>query len=157
LLENGHGLFVTRKKSATIFAPRGEVENVAGQMFGDYNICISIFPNSFFVLDATGLISHSYWPDGPGRSVIDLVQFGQETQDIEYFQQLHTTIQPVLDEDWGLFGRMQRSLETGASTGIPLNYQERAIYWLQQEIDRQMGPERVPEHFRVPGRLAPEF
>jgi phenylpropionate dioxygenase-like ring-hydroxylating dioxygenase large terminal subunit len=157
LLDEGHSLFVTRKKSATIFAPAARVENVAGQMFADYNVCISVFPNSYLVLDATGFISHSYWPDGPSRCVIDLVQFGPESHDLEYYQELHKTIQPVLDEDWRLFAGIQRSIETGVSTGIPLNYQERAVYWLQQQIDCKIGSERIPERLRVAARLTPEL
>ena len=45
---------------------------------------------------------------------------------------------------------MQRSLETGASPTMHLGYQERALYWMQQEIDRRIGPERIPEQLRVP-------
>jgi phenylpropionate dioxygenase-like ring-hydroxylating dioxygenase large terminal subunit len=155
LLKNGQSVFITRKKSATIFAPRNEVENVAGALYADYNICLSVFPNSYLLLDATGFVTHSYWPDGPSRCVIDFSQYGLMSDDEEYFRQLHTAIEPVLDEDWRLFGRMQRSLESGGSATIPISYPERAIYWLQEEKDRRIGSERIPDHLRVREVLAP--
>ena len=38
---------------------------------------------------------------------------------------------------------------------IPLNYQERRIYHLHEEIDRVIGPEKLPEALRVAPRLEP--
>ena len=155
LLQNGHSRFVARKKSGTILTPEHKAENVAGEMFGEYNICLSVFPNSFLLLDPASLILHSYWPDGPSRCIVEFTQFGLDSQDEAYFQQMHTVMEPVLDEDWRLFGPLQRSLETGVSTTIPLGYQERAIYWLQEEIDRRIGAEHIPERLRVCQMLAP--
>jgi choline monooxygenase len=38
--------------------------------------------------------------------------------------------------------------------GVPINYQERRIWNLHEQIDRTIGLERVPEHLRVPQLLA---
>ena len=75
---------------------------------------------------------------------------GPESADVDYYEQLFSVMEPVLREDWQLFPRMQRSLETGASPTMRLGYQERALYWMQQEIDQRIGPERIPEQLRVP-------
>ena len=155
LLRNGLSWFAARKKSATILAPKQQVENVAGSTFADYNICLKVFPNNFYVLDATGFVYHTYWPDGPGRSVVEFTQMGLESDPVEYHDQMFEVMEPVLQEDWRLFPRMQRSMETGASRSIPLGYQERAIYWLNEEIDRKIGSERVPEDLRIQQILSP--
>ena len=50
---------------------------------------------------------------------------------------------------------MQRSVASGALTSIPLSYQERRIYHLHEEIDRLIGPERIPQGLRVEPLLEP--
>lgn len=154
LLDNGHSRFVARKKSTTIMAPEQEVENVAGPMFADYNICVKVFPSNFYLFDATGFVYHVYWPDGPGRCLVEFVQCGPAATDSAYYEQMFTVMEPVLQEDWRLFPAMQRAIESGASPTMRLSYQERAIYWLQQEIDRRIGPERIPAHLRIDPVLA---
>jgi choline monooxygenase len=44
---------------------------------------------------------------------------------------------------------MQRSMESPAMRGIPINYQERRIWHLHEQIDRTIGVENIPEHLRV--------
>ena len=50
---------------------------------------------------------------------------------------------------------MQDSLESPALRGIPINYQERRIWHLHEQIDRMIGPERIPPELRVEPLLAP--
>jgi hypothetical protein len=45
-------------------------------------------------------------------------------------------------------------MESPGFTGIQLGYQERRIYHWHEELDRRIGPERVPEHLRMQPRLA---
>ena len=49
---------------------------------------------------------------------------------------------------------MQRSLESPAMRGVPINYQERRIWHLHEQIDRMIGVDRIPEELRVPQLLA---
>jgi hypothetical protein len=37
---------------------------------------------------------------------------------------------------------------------VVMGYQERALYWFQEEIDRRIGPDRIPAHMRVTPVLA---
>ena len=50
---------------------------------------------------------------------------------------------------------MQRSMESPALRGIPINYQERRIWHLHEEIDRVIGAERIPEKLRMQQVLGP--
>ena len=60
----------------------------------------------------------------------------------------------IMAEDEMNMAPMQRSMESPALTGIPINYQERRIWHLHEEIDRVMG-DAVPEHLRVEQVLEP--
>ena len=44
---------------------------------------------------------------------------------------------------------IQASMKSPALTGIPINYQERRIWHLHEQIDRTIGADRVPEEMRV--------
>jgi hypothetical protein len=50
---------------------------------------------------------------------------------------------------------MQRSMESPALRGMPINYQERRIWHLHEEIDRVIGSERIPEQMRMQQVLGP--
>jgi hypothetical protein len=49
---------------------------------------------------------------------------------------------------------IQASLDSGAFTGMMLNYQERRIYWSHEQIDRAIGADRVPPELSVRQLLA---
>ena len=44
---------------------------------------------------------------------------------------------------------MQESMESPALSGIPINYQERRIWSLHEQIDRMIGQENIPPEMRV--------
>ena len=46
-------------------------------------------------------------------------------------------------------------MESPALTGIPINYQERRIWHLHEQIDRMIGVEHIPEDMRVQQLLGP--
>lgn len=54
-----------------------------------------------------------------------------------------------------LFADLQRSLDSGVMKSIVMGYQERALYWYQEEIDRKIGLENIPEDLRIAQVLAP--
>jgi hypothetical protein len=50
---------------------------------------------------------------------------------------------------------MHASMKSPALTGLRINYQERRIWHLHEEIDRVIGPERIPPELRLEPLLAP--
>lgn len=52
-------------------------------------------------------------------------------------------------EDFQFLAGIQKSLNSGAFTGMQLCYQERRIYWFHEQIDRAIGESRIPEKLRV--------
>ncbi len=61
----------------------------------------------------------------------------------------------IMAEDEMNMAPMQRSMESPALTGIPINYQERRIWHLHEEIDRVIGVDNIPEHLRMEQLLNP--
>jgi len=59
----------------------------------------------------------------------------------------------VLLEDLANQTAAQKAMRCGALDVLRLQYQERRIRYVHEEIDRRIGPERVPEPLRVPARL----
>jgi phenylpropionate dioxygenase-like ring-hydroxylating dioxygenase large terminal subunit len=59
----------------------------------------------------------------------------------------------VLLEDLAALGPAQKSMACGAIDVLRLQYQERRIRYVHEEIDRRIGPERVPAALRVPALL----
>jgi hypothetical protein len=58
-------------------------------------------------------------------------------------------------EDEANMAPMQESMESPALRGIPINYQERRIWHLHEEIDRVIGVDKIPPELRVEPVLAP--
>ena len=52
-------------------------------------------------------------------------------------------------EDFENMAPIQRSLESPAFRGVPLNYQERRIWHFHEQLDRMLGTERIPPRLRV--------
>lgn len=50
---------------------------------------------------------------------------------------------------------MQQSLDSPGFSGVPLCYQERSLWHLNEWVDRVIGPERIPDHLRLPQLLGP--
>ena len=54
-----------------------------------------------------------------------------------------------MSEDFANLAPMQRSLESPAMRGIPINYQERRIWHFHEELDRTIGVEHISPELRI--------
>jgi hypothetical protein len=61
----------------------------------------------------------------------------------------------VLLEDLASQTAAQKAMQCGALDVLRLQYQERRIRYVHEEIDRRIGPERIPVNLRVPPLLDP--
>jgi hypothetical protein len=59
----------------------------------------------------------------------------------------------VLLEDLANQTAAQRAMASGALDVLRLQYQERRIRYVHEELDRRIGPERIPAALRVPALL----
>ena len=60
----------------------------------------------------------------------------------------------LMDEDYLNLEPIQRSIESAAHGGAVVGFQERRIWHVHAWIDKVIGPERIPQHLRVPDLLA---
>jgi phenylpropionate dioxygenase-like ring-hydroxylating dioxygenase large terminal subunit len=152
LYKHGHARFATRKRGETIFESDKEAPDDAPALFKEHTVALPMFPNSFMAIDPIGFAWQSWWPLGPRRSVMVLHLMGWKDDseaDKKFWEGMTEQVTAIAGEDLVLFAEMQRNLESGVLPGIMMGYQERALYWYQEEIDRTMGIEHIPEHLRV--------
>lgn len=157
LFANGHARFATRKRGETIFGTDVTTPDGGASMFRDLTVALPMFPNSFTALDPVGFAFQNWWPTGPNKSVMVLTLMGWKNDSEEdriFWEGMGAQISAIAGEDMVLFGDMQRNMESGLIPGVLMGYQERAIYWYQEEIDRRIGVENIPEHLRVSQVLA---
>lgn len=161
LLKNGHARFVTRKRGGQSFFSAGKEEAAPEDFtarFKDHAVGLPFFPNGFTALDPVGFTWQTFWPAGPNKMVMVATMMGwkrDDEEDRKFWKGMRENQINVLNEDMQLFGSIQRAYEQGELPGIMLGFQEQHIYWYNEEIDRKIGIENVPEAMRVRQLLAP--
>jgi hypothetical protein len=121
-------------------------------LFSETNPAYSLFPNLITPLDTIGFPFIFFWPVDAETTDVEWTFYGPpaSTPEVEKAWELFIQLfDGVMDEDFMNLAPMQRSLASGALTSIPLSYQERRIYHLHEEIDRIIGPARIPQSLRV--------
>jgi phenylpropionate dioxygenase-like ring-hydroxylating dioxygenase large terminal subunit len=118
-----------------------------------------IFPNLISPLDARGFPFLVFWPLAIDRTRLDITWFAADWGDGELphrdvWDRRLTRFDTLMEEDYVNLRPMQQSVEHAAHGGQVVNYQERRIWHVHAWIDKVIGPERVPEHLRVPDLLA---
>lgn len=152
LYNHGHARLATAKRGATIFKSDKAISDNLGALFKDHNIAIMRFPNAFSAIDPVGFAWQTWWPLGPKKCVMVVSVMGwkgDSEADIAFWEGMKQQIQSIAAEDQHLFAPLQRSLDSGLLPTMLLGYQERVLYWYQEEIDRRIGVENIPEHLRI--------
>lgn len=123
-------------------------------VFRENNLAYGIFPNFVSPFDSAGFPFVLFWPVSKGVCECELIFVGagdpsETAENSEYWQTFLANYDKIQTEDFQFLSGIQRSLESGAFTGMKLGYQERRIYWMHEEFDRRIGIERIPEELRV--------
>ncbi|GAB4137896.1 MAG: aromatic ring-hydroxylating dioxygenase subunit alpha [Sphingomonadales bacterium] len=159
LYDGGHSLMVTPQRRPDWEDPGAKgMPKVAGatELQRHHNPSYNIFPNLVAPVSDSGIPFLTFWPAGPGAMTIDCHWFGLDgSQDHELWPTRISNFETILYEDTQFAPDIQRSVESAGFKGIYLSYQERRIYHWHEELDRRIGPERIPAHLRVKPVLAP--
>lgn len=138
--------------------PLPVIDTVPG-MVDCTSTAVSLFPNMIIPLGSIGFPVNIFWPVDKRTTRLDWIYYGIKDWDgdelPEHWQLRSKVYDQIMGEDQENMAPMQRSLESPAMTGIPINYQERRIWHLHEQIDRMIGAERVPEGLAVEQLLDP--
>lgn len=166
LVANGHSRMYTPLSEAVMAGGRDShrglpiVEGL-GRLFDTHNPAYSVFPNLISPLDKAGFPLLQFWPEAIDRTRLERIWLGPaegvEPERNPVWDKRFAAFDVVMDEDAENLEPIQRSVESAAHGGIPLNYQERRIWHLHATIDRSIiagvGADAIPEHLRVPDLL----
>ena len=161
LLENGHSRMVMPRKHSdrdpqknVNFNAHANAPDIEGMhaTFAANSHVYHVFPNMIIPLEKSGFPILRFWPLGKDECEMEVIFLGPDWGDGErppiwdYFMQVFNKI---MAEDVSCLASIQKSLKSDAFTGMMLNYQERRIYWLHEQIDRCIGVDKLPPELAV--------
>ena len=106
----------------------------------------SVFPNLITPIAAYGFPFIMFWPLDKRTTRIDWTHYAPVDFDprrgaaADVVQRMEN-FDRIMAEDFANMAPMQRSLESPAFRGMPINYQERRIWHFNEQIDRMIGIE----------------
>ena len=165
LLKNGHSRMVTPKKMNLDGGFLGAEEadyvpyiETCDKIHAQTNVAYGMFPNFITPTDTSGYPAILFWPKGLKETEFEWTQLapkwsGEEKPD--YWNEQEISFDSIMDEDFQNLEPMQRSHDSGVFESMPLNYQERRIYYYHQVIDDWIGRENLPHNIQVPNVLDP--
>ena len=137
---------------------RGVIDGVP-DMVNCTSTAVSLFPNVIVPLGSIGFPINVFWPIDERTTRLDWIYYAPKDWEGDElpadWQARRQVYNEIMAEDQENMAPMQRSIESPALTGIPINYQERRIWHLHEQIDRMIGTERVPQELRVEQLLGP--
>jgi phenylpropionate dioxygenase-like ring-hydroxylating dioxygenase large terminal subunit len=125
---------------------------------------VSLFPNAIIPLGAVGFPINLFWPIDRHTTRLDWIYYAPPIEGTDRFapddlpdhwSKRQMVYNQIMAEDEMNMAPIQASMESPALTGIPVNYQERRIWHLHEEIDRVIGAERIPLELRLAQVLGP--
>jgi phenylpropionate dioxygenase-like ring-hydroxylating dioxygenase large terminal subunit len=157
LLPRGHSRMCVRLSNAdTDSAPPGGWPE--GEMYRRTSVAHTLWPavNVPWRIGSGRFIM--FWPRGVGQCEIEVLGVGEDwgAGPLPADRQAgNDQFDGILMEDVANLEAIQSSLNSGAFTGMMLNYQERRIYWSHEQIDRAIGSGNVPPELAVKQLLTP--
>jgi phenylpropionate dioxygenase-like ring-hydroxylating dioxygenase large terminal subunit len=144
----------------------GPFERIDGvpDMVACTSTAVSLFPNIIVPLGPIGFPVNLFWPIDRCRTRLDWIYYAPPPAgrsdfsgaDLpEHWQLRRKSYDQIMAEDEMNMAPIQTSMESPALTGMPINYQERRIWHLHEQLDRMIGEENIPPEMRVEQVLAP--
>ncbi|MED5437026.1 MAG: aromatic ring-hydroxylating dioxygenase subunit alpha [Pseudomonadota bacterium] len=165
LLKNGHSRMVTPKRMNL----DGGMLGAEGQDFVPYietcdsihaetNVAYALFPNFITPTDTSGYVAILFWPKSLRETEIEYMQLGPKWDGKEkpqYWVDQETSFHSIMEEDFKNLEPMQKSHDSGVFSKMPLNYQERRIYYYHQTVDDWVGRDNIKKEIVAEDILSP--
>lgn len=162
LMPRGHSRMATQKNMSQglNFVEFEGAPDIASMpdFFRRNNVAYTVFPNLITPVEPTGFPLLMFWPRGQRQTEMQAIYVAPDWGEGErpaFWDRFLPIFDSVLQEDMMNLAPIQASLDSGAFTGMMINYQERRIYWLHEEIDRRIGVGKIPEGLAVAQILEP--
>ena len=128
------------------------------ELYDITNPAYSLFPNLIVPFDKVGFPVLQFWPQSADTTRLERIWLaptaGVEPVRHPTWDRRLDAFEVVMGEDTMNLEPIQRSVESAAHGGVPLNYQERRIWHFHATIDRMIGTDHVAPELRVPDLLA---
>ena len=112
----------------------------------------TVFPNLIIPLGSTGFPFLEFFPIDISNTHIRIFHYGPAWGDgdpPDAWAARVSAFGAIIDEDVENLDPMQRAMESPTYSGVPLNYQERRIWYFHETIDQAIGIERIPMHLQM--------
>ncbi len=160
LLPHGHSRMVTQKNKGReelgFHQPGMPLIEGIGEIPRTTSYSYHFFPNIVTPLDVAVFPFLVMWPIDTRTTRLDIrwhgVDWG-ESERHEGWEAVFQLFDIVVAEDTSNLSWIQKSIESDGFRETRLNYQERRIYYLHEQIDRLIGAQNVPEALRIPQML----
>ncbi|MCA1844859.1 MAG: Rieske 2Fe-2S domain-containing protein [Actinobacteria bacterium] len=156
LFPNGHSRMVTRalvtegRKAGHEGLPSMPT---VSRLIRETSTSYLIFPNVVTPLGHAGFPLLLAWPRTVDTTDYEWIYFALDWGEGDApaaWEQRMALFDSIMDEDMNNVEPIQRSLSSLGARGIPLSWPERRIWHFDTEVDRAIGPDRVPAALRVP-------
>ena len=159
LYATGHSRMVVPNLHYDAAAARAAVDGAddpVQALMAHANVSYLLFPFHLTPSGGGGITLQTFWPLAAERCLLEwstMMPDWGDGEPPELGASRLTYFDKVMDEDTASMEPVQRALRSGAFPGMLTSYHERRIYHHEASIDRLIGPERVPEHLRIPQLL----
>ena len=165
LLKNGHSRMVTPKRinlDGGMLGAEGQdfvpFIETCDSLHAETNVAYAMFPNFITPTDTSGYVAILFWPKSLRETEIEYLQLGPKWEGKEkpqYWIDQETSFYSIMEEDFKNLEPMQKSHDSGVFERMPLNYQERRIYYYHQTVDDWVGRENIKNDLVTKDILTP--
>ena len=154
LYATGHSRMVVPRLHYDSHVARADVAVDAQRgLLAHANVSYLLFPFHLTPSGPVGITLQTFWPLTAERTLLEwstmLPDWGND-EPPELGADRNAYFDKVMEEDCATMEPVQRALRSAGFPGMLTSYHERRIYHHEASIDRLIGPDRVPEHLRIP-------